>query len=106
VIVIRDNGRSRQRKEMDEDVAEREEKLYRRGKEEIIETIVDFGEMLTVLDDSESIEIKARLRGAAFFKESDLRKLSVRVKMADVRAHARGTLDEDGLIDRIQIKEN
>jgi len=106
VIVIRDDGRSKRRKEMDEDVLEREEKLYRRGKEEIIETIIDFGEMLTSLEDGDWIEIKGRLRGAAFFKENDLRKLSVKVKMADVRAHARGTIDEDELVARIEIKES
>lgn len=106
VIVIRDDGRVRGRKVTDEDVLEREEKLYRRGKEEIIETIVDFGEMFTALDDGDWIEIKVRLRGAKYFKENDLRKLSVKVKMADVRAHSRGTLDEEGLIARIQIKES
>ena len=106
VIVIRDDGRSRGRKEVDEDVLEREAKLYRRGKEEIIETIVDFGEMLTVLDDGDWIEIKGRLRGAKYFKEEDLRKLSVKVKMADVRAYARGTLDADDLAARVQIKES
>lgn len=106
VIVIRDDGRSKRRKVTDEDILEREEKLYRRGKEEIIETIVDFGEMFTVLDDSDWIEIKVRLRGAKYFKENDLRKLSVKVKMADVRAHARGALDEEDLIARIQIKES
>jgi hypothetical protein len=106
VIVIRDDGRSKRHKEVDEDVIEREAKLYRRGKEEIVETIVDFGEMLTSLEDGDWIEIKGRLRGAKYFKENDLRKLSIKVKMADVRAHARGTLDEDDLVARIEIKES
>jgi hypothetical protein len=83
-----------------------QERLYADGKREIVETLRDFGEVLASLDDADRIEIRVRFRGAAYFKENGLRKLTVSVKMSDVRAYAAGDLGADRFADRVRIEES
>jgi hypothetical protein len=84
----------------------RQERRYERGKSEIVEMIVDFGDVLTMLADTEYLEIEAFLERAEYFYEKDLDQLSMRVKMADVRAFADGKIDEKTLVQRIETKES
>ena len=93
-------------KEWRERRIKKQETLYDLGKKELIETIVDFGDLLSTLDGEDWLKLEARLRGAEFFKEKDIRRLTIQVKMRDVRAHADGTLDEDELARRIETEEN
>lgn len=84
----------------------RQERRYERGKAEIVEMIVDFGDALTTLADTDYLEIEAFLERADYFYEKDLDQLSMRVKMADVRAFADGKIDEKTLVERIESKES
>jgi hypothetical protein len=84
----------------------RQERRYDRGKAEVVEMLVDFGDVLTTLPDGEYLEIEAFLERADYFYEKDLDQLSVRVKMADVRAFADGKIDEKTLVQRIETKES
>jgi hypothetical protein len=84
----------------------RQERRYERGKAEVVEMLVDFGDVLTTLPDGEYLEIEAFLERADYFYEKDLDQLSVRVKMADVRAFADGKIDEKTLVQRIETKES
>jgi hypothetical protein len=107
IVIIGDTGYDvKDGKEWKERLMRKQETLYERGKKEIVETIADFGDLLSTLDDEDWLKIEARLRGAALFKENDVRRLTVQVKMRDVRAYVRGTLDEDELGRRIQIDES
>lgn len=99
-------SRRRARKEWQARDLKRQERRYTRGKSEVVEMIVDFGDVLTTLADDEWVEIEAFLEGASYFYEKDLEQLSVRAKMADVRAYADGDIDEKTLVERIQTKES
>jgi len=84
----------------------RQERRYERGKAEIVEMIVDFGDVLSVLADDEFLQIEAFLERADYFYEKDLDQLSMRVKMSDVRAYADGKIDEKALVEKIETKES
>jgi hypothetical protein len=84
----------------------RQERRYTRGKSEVVETIVDFADLLTEVPDAEYLEIEAFLDDAPYFYDKDMRRLSVRVKMSDVRAFAAGSIDEKALVERILTKES
>jgi len=101
----REDRRAR-RKEWREREMSRQERMYKRGKTEIIDTLMDFGDVLTTVPDGEWIEINVDLDRAEFFWEKDLRELTMRVKMADVRAYADEKIDEEALVQRIEVTES
>jgi hypothetical protein len=87
-------------------IAEKQAELYEDGKEELIETLLTFGEVLTTLGDTEWLEVKVRLRDAYYFKEHDLSRLKMKVKMSDLRAYYDGRLQEEQAAGRIEIDED
>ncbi len=93
-------------KEWRDRMMKKQERLYTRGKVEITDTIMDFGDVLTFAKDDEWLEIEARLRRAEVFREKDIDRLTMKVKMADLRAYADGTIDEEALIKKIQVEES
>ena len=101
-----DDRDRRSRDEWDEYVVKKQEKLYARGKEEIIETLQDFGGLLSGLDGRDWVEIKVRLRGSEYFDEHDLRRLNVRVRVEDIRAYSNGAIDDEGFQRRVEMKES
>lgn len=84
----------------------RQERRYTRGKTEVVEALVDFADLLTELPDAESVEIEAFLEDSPYFYDKDLRRLSIRAKMSDIRAFSAGSIDEKTLVERIQTKES
>jgi hypothetical protein len=84
----------------------RDERLYSRGKVEILETIADYGDVLSGVPAGESLVIEMDLERAELFEEKDLSTLTFSVKMSDVRAYADGQLDEKAFITRIQVSES
>jgi hypothetical protein len=88
-----------------DEVVSRQERKYERGKKEIVESLLDFGEVLSSLDDDDWVEISVKLRDAAYFRENDLRRLEMQIKMRDLRAFYEGRTGEKEVIDKIQIKE-
>jgi hypothetical protein len=102
----RDDRRSRDERNYKDRELDEQEQLYADGKQEIVETLRDFGAVLSALDDNDRIELRIRLRSAAYFKEHDLRKLTVSVSMADVRAFAAGDMGEDRFADRVHFEES
>lgn len=84
----------------------RQEKLYEGGKKEIEGTILDFGEVLSLLGDDEWIVIRARLRNCEYFEDADLHKLEVKMQMRDVRAYAAGRLSREEAMRKIQVEES
>lgn len=85
---------------------ERQAKRYKRGKQEILEMLADFGDVLTGLGDDEWLEINARLRGAEYFEDEDLGRLKVKARMRDLRAHGEGSLSEEDLFKKIEMEES
>lgn len=84
----------------------RQERRYTRGKKELVEALGDFGDLLTTLDASDTITLQARLRGAEYFEEEDLRRLVIKVSVRDLRAYGDGQLDEDDFARRVTIDES
>jgi hypothetical protein len=86
--------------------ADRQERRYARGKDELVDALVDYGELLTALADDETITLRARLRRAEYFDRADLSRLTIRVRMGDLRAHLDGRLSAGELESRIDISES
>lgn len=86
--------------------AKRQERLYERGKEELVLTILDFGEILTTVKDTEWIEVSVKLRDAYYFRENDIRRLEMRAKASDLRSYYDGRIGEKEAMEKIQIEES
>lgn len=107
IIVIDDEGAEiHSGKEWRQKQLPEEEKLYTAGKREIVDTILDFGQVLSALEGQDWLEVRARLRGAEYFHENDLSSLRVRVQMQDLRDYLDGRLDRDEVRARMQIEES
>jgi hypothetical protein len=107
VIILTDDGdRVEDIEKWRDEQLPKQEKLYQAGKEEIQETILNFAEVLTALEDDEWVVIKARLRGTDYFREQDIRKLEIKVQMKDIRAFAAGRLDEAEAMRKFQVTES
>lgn len=87
-------------------VTKRQARLYERGKEEIVEMLADFGDLLTTVPDNETVQIVAYLDDADYFYDKDIRTLTATVKMSDVRAMGNGSLDEKKFAERVKMEES
>ncbi len=79
---------------------------YRKGQEELVETLIDFGEILSSLDDDDIVEIDIRFRRSAYFREAGIRELNAQVSMGDLRSYYDDTISEDELASRIKLVED
>ena len=79
----------------------KETRRYERGKEELIEVLIDYGDNLPGLKDNEWVAIAAFLSNDDFFEDNDCEHLVIKAKVSDLKAG----LDEDELIKRIVIEE-
>jgi hypothetical protein len=82
-------------------VRSRQEKLYLRGKTEIVDVLLDYGDTLTTLGDDQSIAIVAYLRDSDYFDQRKFSQLILKAKMKDLRAYAADQLSEEEMIKRI-----
>ncbi len=106
-IEVRDRDGDRiSRKEWKKDRIEDQADEYKDGKDELIQALTDFGPALTALADDDMVEIRADLRDAEYFRENDLRRLVLTVKMADIRAFDAGRLSEDEFQRRVEVEES
>lgn len=101
---LRKDSRESRQKYLDRSL-KRQERLYERGKTELIETLADFGDVLTTIPDGESLALVAYLGNGDYFDEKDLRELSVSAKMSDIRAFANGSIKEDEFKKRVKVTE-
>lgn len=83
----------------------RQERLYERGRQELVETLADFGDVMTTIPDGESLSLVAYLGSGDYFDEKDIRELSVSAKMSDIRAYAGGSIKEDEFNKRVKVTE-
>jgi len=79
---------------------------FDRGREELIQTLLDYGETLTSLQDNQSIIIAAFVQGAELARGRGVSQVVLRARMADVRAHADGKLSEREMRSRVTIEES
>ena len=79
---------------------------YDRGKEELVQALLDYGETLTALGDDQSILIAAFLQGSDFVRERGHSQLVLRARLRDLRAYSEGKLSESDMRSRIRIEES
>ena len=79
--------------------------LYKQGKEELVQVLLDYGATLTTLRDDQSIALAGFLRDSRYFTENKLSKLVLKVKVGDLRAFSDGRLSEEQIRSRIQTSE-
>jgi hypothetical protein len=93
------------RRNMRHQMMQRDEKLYSRGKQEMVDFLLDFGDAIDGLRDDEWITLVAYLRDHEYFETHDISNFSVKAKMADLRAYADGKLDEKQMLSRLVQSE-
>ena len=86
--------------------AKHEERLYSRGKAELIDTLMDFGDLLSAVPDGESLTLEVHLERSNYFYDQDLSTLNMKAKMSDLRAFGNGQIDEKTMVNRIQVTES
>lgn len=107
----RDRDRDRRDRDKDEDrdwrdrYLDREARRYDRGKDEVIEVLLDFGDVLDDLKDSETVTVIGYLEDADYFWDKDLSNLSVKAKVSDLKSYAEGKIKEDEMVKRMVIEE-
>lgn len=101
--MVKSKKKSRERRT--ERAMKKQERLYERGKAEMIDVMLDFGDVFTRLPGDETIELTAYLEDAEYFYEKDLRTLSISAKVSDLKAFGDGSLSEQDMVNRITVTE-
>ena len=99
-----DDDRSKRRSSRDRS-SDREERLYERGKQEIQDVLMDYGDSFEGMGSGEVVEVVVFLGDADHFYDRDIERLVMRVKVDDLRAYGNDSLDEKGLQSRIVVEE-
>jgi hypothetical protein len=82
-----------------------EERLYERGKREMIETILDYGDTMTSLSDDQWVSIVGLLEDSEYFLDNRISRLVIKARMSDLRAYADGDIEEEEMESRMEIME-
>jgi len=82
-----------------------EQATYEEGKTELLDVLADYGETLTGLEDNQWVAIAAFLKDSEYFSDRKISRMILKVKMADLRAHAQDRLSRADLMARIQEEE-
>lgn len=82
-----------------------ERRLYTRGKIELRDTLVDYGDTLSGLKDNQWVAVASFLRDSSFFIDEKISRFILKVKMKDLRAFASGSMDEEELRKRLVEEE-
>ena len=82
-----------------------QEALYDRGKKEVLEVLMEYGETLTGLGDDQWIAIVGFLKDSKYFSESKISRLVMKARMRDLRAYSAGQLTEQAMIAKVVQEE-
>jgi hypothetical protein len=82
-----------------------QEELYKAGKAEIVETMIDYGETMSALKPGEHLAIAAYLRDASYFTQNKISRLVLKAKIDDLRAYSEGKISEEEMVKRIRTEE-
>ena len=87
-------------------IGERQLAKYGRGKEEVVRVLLDYGEILKAVPAGQSVRVVARLSDLDLPEGEEVRKLSVKAKIEDLRAYGDGKLTETEMRSRLEIRES
>jgi hypothetical protein len=78
-----------------------QERLYKRGKAELVDTLLDYGDTLASLEKGKWVAVVAFLHDARYFAEQDMSKLTLKARIDDLRLYAADKLTEEEMVKRI-----
>ena len=81
--------------------ASRHDRMYRRGKIEVIDVLLDYGDTMTSLDKGQWIAFVVKLVRADYFERNKISHLVLKAKIDDLRAYAADEISEKEMITRI-----
>lgn len=87
----------------EKDAAQSAKETYDKGKQELIDALVDYGETLTALRDDQWVAIAAFLKDNQYFSDQKMSRLVIKARIRDLRAS--GQLSRDALLGRMVIEE-
>jgi hypothetical protein len=83
----------------------REAKLYRQGKAEILDLLLDYGDTISSLGDDQWLAIAAYLKGSNYFMTNKISRLVLKARAGDVRAFAAGKLSRQAMLAKVVEEE-
>jgi hypothetical protein len=85
--------------------AKRLQKKYDRAKDELMDTFMDFGDILLALPRGEVVVLEGRLHDVELPSGREISKITLKAKVDDLRAFSEGSLKENDLRSRISVTE-
>ncbi|MFN8180070.1 MAG: hypothetical protein U0167_19210 [bacterium] len=82
-----------------------QERLYKRGKAEIVDTLLDYGDTMTTLESGKWVAIVAFLHDSRYFDERGMSRLILQAKIDDLRLYSADKLSEEEMVKRIVEQE-
>ena len=79
----------------------KQERTYLRGKAELIDVILDYGDTLTTLEAGKHLTIVGYLRDSDYFEEENFSRIILKAKIDDIRAYGTEKISEDEMVKRI-----
>jgi len=84
---------------------ERSEKLYTQAKVELIDALLDYGDTISGLKDTESIGLTVYLGDDDYFDDLNFSRLVMKARMSDIRAYSEGRIDRKQMEARLTLDE-
>jgi hypothetical protein len=86
--------------------AKRLDRRYDRGKEELVDVLLDAGDILSSLKDSEQVIIAASFGESDYLDDKGINQLILKARVSDLRAYANGTIKRDAAAAKVELVEN
>ena len=77
------------------------DRLYRRGKTELVDVLLDYGDTITTLKSNQRVAIVAKLIDSDYFEDRRISHLVLKAKIGDLRDYAAEKISEKEMITRI-----
>jgi hypothetical protein len=82
-----------------------QERLYKQGKTELVDVLLDYGDTITTLKDDQWVGIVAFLRDSDFFLDNKISRLVLKAKIGDLRAYSAERINQEDMVKRMVIEE-
>jgi len=85
--------------------AKRVSRTYDRGKQEIVDLLLDYGDLITRLQDDQWVAVAGFLRDTEFLEDKGISHLVVKASVKDLKAYGAGDIKEDEMVSRMVVEE-
>jgi hypothetical protein len=83
------------------EIRKKQERTYERGKTELYDVLLDYGDTLTTLDAGKWVAIVGYMRGGDYFDEKGFSRLVLKAKIDDLRSYGAEKITEADMMKRI-----